>query len=102
MSMEKSKLDELHDIFLNAEKEYLEELMKDPANKKLVSSLSRFPRSFLGKEAVARIERIENGEVPEGELERVETEITLILASIWEPNRDEKERGFRGDDEMDR
>ncbi len=32
----------------------------------------------------------------------VETEITLILASILEPNRDEKERGFLGDDEMDR
>ena len=72
----------LRDTFLNAEKEYLEELKKQPKYKDLIQHLNRYSSKSLSLEATKRISDIETGRVKEEDLERVETEITLLLASI--------------------
>lgn len=73
---------EKREIFLQAEKEYLEELMKIERNRELLKTLNRYSVSELSKEADRRISKIENGEVKTEKLERIETEITLIYAAI--------------------
>ena len=72
----------LRDTFLNAEKEYLEELMKEPKYKRFVEGLNKYDAKKLSLEAIKRVSDIETGRVKEEDLERVETEITLLLASI--------------------
>ena len=72
----------LRDTFLDAEKEYLEELIKQPKYKDFIEHLNRYSSKDLSLEAIKRVSDIETGKVKEEDLERVETEITLILASI--------------------
>ena len=72
----------LRDTFLDAEKEYLKELMKDDKYKMFVEELNKYGSRELSLEAIKRISDIETGRVKEADLERVETEITLLLASI--------------------
>lgn len=73
---------EKREIFLQAEKEYLEELMKNPNNREFIKSLNQYSALNLSKEADRRICKIENGEVKPENLERVEAEIALIYAAI--------------------
>lgn len=75
------------DIFLKAEKEYLDELKKDTKNMELIKHLNKFSASDLSKEADRRINCIENGEVKPENLERVEIEITLIYVAIQDKIR---------------
>ena len=91
----------LRDTFLNAEKEYLEELIKEPKYKDFIQHLNRYSSKDLSLEAIKRISDIETGRVKEEDLGRVETEITLLLASIQDCVREkvkeklqEKERDF--------
>ena len=72
----------LRDTFLNAEKEYLEELKKQPKYKDFIQYLNRYSSKDLYLESIKRISNIETGRVKEEDLEKVETEITLLLASI--------------------
>lgn len=83
----------LRDTFLEAEKEYLEELMKQPKYKEFVESLNKYRSKELSLEAIKRISEIETGRVKEEDLERVEAEITLLLAAIQDCVREKvKER----------
>ena len=83
----------LRDTFLDAEKEYLEELMKQPKYKEFIESLNRYGSKELSLNAIKRISDIETGRVKQEDLERVETEITLLLASIQDCVREKvKER----------
>ena len=70
------------DTFLNAEKEYLEELIKEPKYKDFIQHLNRYSSKDLSLEAIKRVSDIETGKVKEEDLGRIETEITLLLASI--------------------
>ena len=72
----------LRDTFLEAEKEYLEELIKRPMYKDFIENLSLNSAKGLYLEAIKRINDIETCRVKEEDLVRVETEITLLLASI--------------------
>ena len=72
----------LRDTFLNAEKEYLEELVKEPKYKDFIQHLNGYCSKALYLEVIKRISDIETGRVKEETLGRVETEITLLLASI--------------------
>lgn len=72
----------LRDTFLKAEKDYLEELIKKPKYKNFIEDLNKYNSKELSLEAVKRISAIESGKVKEEDLEKVETEITLLLASI--------------------
>ena len=93
----------LRDTFLNAEKEYLKELMKKPEYKALVENLNKYDSKELSLEAVKRISNIETGRVKEEDLERVETEITLLLASIQDCVREKvKERMKKSEEELER
>ena len=83
----------LRDTFLNAEKEYLKELMKDEKYKTFVKKLNKYRAKELSLEAIKRISDIETGKVKDEDLERVETEITLLLAAIQDCVREKvKER----------
>lgn len=79
---------EKRDIFLAAEKEYLEELKKVPANRELIKDFNRRSATDLSREAEKRINSIENGEIKQAELERVEWEIVLLYASIQDKIRE--------------
>ena len=93
----------LRDTFLDAEKEYLKELMKKPEYKALVENLNKYDSKELSLEAVKRISNIETGRVKEEDLERVETEITLLLASIQDHVREKvKERMEKSEEELER
>ena len=81
------------DTFLNAEKEYLEELIKEPKYKDFIQHLNRYSSKDLSLEAIKRVSDIETGKVKEEDLGRIETEITLLLASIQDCVRERvKER----------
>ena len=84
----RGKIAEKRDILLQAEKEYLEELMQFLGNKEFRRQLNKCSASFLAGEADKRINRIENGEVKAEMLERVEAEITLIYAAIQDKIRE--------------
>lgn len=93
----------LRDTFLNAEKEYIEELMKQPKYKEFVENLNRYSSKDLSFEAVKKISDIETGRVKEKDLERVETEITLLLASIQDSVREKvKERVKESEEDLER
>jgi len=72
----------LRDTFLRAEYDYLKALLQVESNRDFIFSALDYPPDLLFQEAQKRIDKIENGEVIESELERVEAEITLLLASI--------------------
>lgn len=93
----------LRDTFLEAEKEYLEELMKQPKYKEFVENLNRYSSKDLSLEAIKKISDIETGRVKEKDLERVETEITLLLASIQDSVREKvKERVKETEENLER
>lgn len=92
----------LRDTFLDAEKEYLEELMKEPKYKEFIESLNRYNSKELSLNAIKKISDIETGRVKQEDLERVETEITLLLASIQNCVREKvKERIQETEDELE-
>lgn len=92
----------LRDTFWDAEKQYLKELMKNPEYKALVENLNKYDSKELSLEAVKRISNIETGRVKEEDLERVETEITLLLASIQDHVREKvKERMKESEEELE-
>ncbi len=72
----------LRDTFLEAEKEYLEELIKRPIYKHFIEKISLNNAKDLYLQAIKRINDIETGRVKGENLVKVETEITLLLASI--------------------
>lgn len=72
----------LKDTFLKAEKSYLEELIKQPKYKKFIGDMNKYNPRQLFSEAFKRLSDIETGKIEDEDLERVETEITLLLASI--------------------
>ena len=91
----------LRDSFLNAEKEYLKELMKDEKYKAFVKKLNKYRAKELSLEAIKRISDIETGRVKEENLERVETEITLLLLAIQDCVREKvKERVKEKDEDL--
>ena len=93
----------LRDTFLEAEKEYLKELMKDEKYKAFVEDLNKYGSKELSLEAIRRISEIETGRVKEEDLERVEREITLLFASIQDCVREKvKERVKETSEELER
>ena len=91
----------LRDTFLNAEKEYLKELMKDEKYKAFEKKLNKYRAKELSLEAIKRISDIETGRVKEENLERVETEITLLLLAIQDCVREKvKERVKEKDEDL--
>ena len=97
------KIAYLRDTFLKAQKEYLDELMKQSEWKKYVEALNKLDAKKLAVFALRRIESIENGEVKEEDLESVETEITLVLAAIQDCARERgaKEKAKHVDNQKD-
>lgn len=73
----------LRDTFLNSEFEYLKHLLSSESIRKLVLDLNNtyYPEK-LYQMAMERINAIENGEVEEKNLSRVEGEATILLAAI--------------------
>lgn len=96
----------LRDKFLEAEKEYLDELMEQPKWKNYVEALNKLDAWQLASHALKRMECIENGQVKDKDLESVETEITLILAAIQDfvrerGPREREKTASRDDDELE-
>ena len=93
----------LRDTFLDSEKQYLEELMKQPKYKAFIEKLNKYGSKELSLEAIRRISDIETGNVNSDDLERVETEITLLLASIQDCVREKvKEKTKEAHEELER
>lgn len=93
----------LRDTFLEAEKSYLSELIKQPKYKQFIEDMNKYDSKQLSLEAVKRFRDIETGKVKNEDLERIETEITLLLASIQDCVRERiKERQIENDDELER
>ena len=91
------------DTFLTAEKEYLEELKKQPECKKFIKDMNRYDSKKLSLEAVRRVSDIETGRVKEEDLESVEAEITLLLAAIQDCVREKvKERVEKYEEDLEK
>ena len=87
------KIGHLRNVFLEAEREYLEELMLQPKMAEMVGFLNEHHSgSQLARIAQTKIDAIENEEVKWDDLEQIEGEITLLLAAIEDMQR---ERGQR-------
>ena len=84
----------LRDTFLKAEKDYLEELIKEPKYKNFIENLNKYNSKELSLEAVKR-------KVKEEDLEKVETEITLLLASIQECVREKVKEKIKVEEELE-
>lgn len=82
----------LRDTFLEAEREYLDELKKNPKYRMVIEDLNKCDSEKLAYEAMTRIKNIETGKVKKSSLERVETEITVLLAAIQDRVREIGER----------
>ncbi len=77
--------------------------MKDEKYKAFVEDLNKYGSKELSLEAIRRISEIETGRVKEEDLERVETEITLLFASIQDCVREKvKERVKETSEELER
>ena len=76
------KIAYLRDTFLEAEKDYLDELKAETKYQKAIEKINKMDSKAICLEALRRIEDIENNNVKESDLERVETEIVILLASI--------------------
>lgn len=73
----------LRDVFLNAEREYVMELLKDPNIRNKICSLNHEINSeTLFEIAQGLIDDVEFGRVPESEMSKVEGQITVVLAAI--------------------
>ena len=66
--------------------------MKKPKYKVFIENLNKYNSEGLFSEAIRRIKSIETGKVKEEDLERVETEITMLFASIQDRARERGER----------
>lgn len=98
--MEEKEIENLRKVFLKAERELFLELMSKPKYRWMVTELGNQNAQFLANEAVKRIQRIESGEVKEEDLDKVEMEITLLLAALQEQARiKEREREKNDGDE---
>ncbi len=95
------KINFLRDTFLKAEKDYLEELIKEPKYKNFIEDLNKYNSKELSLEAVKRISAIESGKVKEEDLEKVETEITLLLASIQDCVREKVKEKIKIEEELE-
>lgn len=84
----------LRDTFLKAEKDYLEELIKEPKYKNFIENLNKYNSKELSLEAVKR-------KVKEEDLEKVETEITLLLASIQDCVREKVKEKIKVEEELE-
>ncbi|MBR3255604.1 MAG: hypothetical protein IKF97_05260 [Clostridia bacterium] len=70
------------DKYLEPEKEYVAELMKQPKYKFFVQDLEKMNANYLAQEATRRINYYESGNILEEDKDRVHTEILLLLSSI--------------------
>lgn len=72
----------LRDTFLKAEREYVEELIKNDNIVELISEISEYSSEILFEKAKNIMEQVENGMIAYEEMERVEQELIVILAAI--------------------
>ncbi len=82
-NFDKEEIDNLRQVYLNAEYDYFIELLK---NKEIRDCITKFNENysttFLYEQAIRLIDSIENGEVKEDSLEIVEGQIAIYLAAI--------------------
>ena len=90
------------DIFLNAEKDYLDELKKDPRMENFIKKLKCLNPRDLSKIADELIEKVEFGKVEATDLEKVEAEITLVYATIVDAIRERPEKEKSKNEEHER
>ena len=86
------KFAHLRDVFLDAEKEYLEKLKSNPEIKELIENLNKNNARDLYDLASSNIYIIETGLVPAENLEKAEFEIVVLLAAIQDKVREKGER----------
>ena len=76
--------------------------MKQPKYKAFIEKLNQYGSEELSLEAIRRISDIETGKFNVDDLERVETEITLLLASIEDCVKEKvKEKNKESDEELE-
>ncbi len=74
-------------FFTEGEKEYFEELMKKPEEKKIHNALTKENVQDLFDMAMELINRVEAGEFDEKQMEKVERLIAHLLAAIEDLQR---------------
>lgn len=73
----------LRDVYLEAEKNYVEYLMQFDHIKELVASINReYNSNYLFEIAQKLIDRVEAGEFSDEEMKEVEGELIVLLAAI--------------------
>ncbi len=72
----------LRDTFLHAERAYVFELLKDDKIQELIYTINSYNTSEIAKEAQKLIDKVENGEISEEQMEIVEKQIIVLLAAI--------------------
>lgn len=76
------RLTQLRDTFLDAEKEYLDELRQTGKYEEVIATLNEMDIDTIQAMVLEKITSIERGEVPEERLSRVEGEVIVMLASL--------------------
>ena len=74
-------------FFDSDEKEFAEELLKDPKEKNLHNKLLQEDVEKLYKKACDLISRVERGEIPESKIEEIEKTIVHCLMAIEDIER---------------
>lgn len=72
----------LRDIYLEAEREYISELIKQAGMRQLIEEVNQMPSETLFNVAQKIINNVENGQIPDEQMERVEKQLTVLLAAI--------------------
>ena len=72
----------LRDVYLGAEKDYVQVLLQNEDIRKLIYEMNGSDSDLLFEVAEKLVNAVENGEIPEDRMERVEQELIVLLAAI--------------------
>ena len=72
----------LRDIFLKTESDYVHSLIQDYSMQGLIAEINEYSSDELFKVAQGIVDSVENGEVPEEQMEQVEKKLIVVLAAI--------------------
>lgn len=72
----------LRDTYLEAEREYVAELLQNESMRRLVEEINQLPSESLFAAAQKLVDDVEMGLIPEEQMERTEQQLTIMLAAI--------------------
>lgn len=72
----------LRDTFLEAEREYVSELLKSEDMRELIATINQNPPEVLFEMAQSLVEKVEMGQIPDDQMVITEQQLTVLLSAI--------------------